>query len=107
MNKLYTVLKKFGDYKKGETFDPTKDGYTGTEEDIATAVEKGFLAELGDGEKTTDKDTDAKPKAKKVKATSVTVNHAGGERVFSQEIHGDNFAELADEFAETNNGTIA
>jgi hypothetical protein len=47
------------------------------------------------------------PAPAKAKATSVTVkyrDHAGvvTERVFSKEVHGDNFAALADEFKATN-----
>lgn len=50
-------------------------------------------------------EADAKANTKKSK-TTVSVQHAGGVREFSKEIHGDDFEDLAEEFAETNKGTI-
>lgn len=90
MEKTYKVLKKFGDLKKGDTFAPVSQNYEGTEADITAAIEAGFIKEV----------------VEKTKKTSVVVTHQGGERTFSQEIHGDDFEDLASEFAETNNGTI-
>lgn len=99
--KKYKVLKRFGDYKKGEEFDPIEDGYDGGQEDIDTAVTDGFLSEIVAGDSATD--TTAKPATT---ATSATVEYPGGTRTFSLEIHGEDFASLAAEFAETNNGTV-
>lgn len=93
MEKTYKVLKRFGDYKRGEIFDPKSDGYEGNDDDIATAITDGFISEI------------TAPSADGV--TKVTVTYNGGERIFSEEIHGDGFLELAKEFAETNEGTIA
>lgn len=48
--------------------------------------------------------------AKKAPATgpdTATVTWNGGSRVYSKEIHGDNFADLAAEFAEKHGGTVA
>lgn len=42
----------------------------------------------------------------KANKTSITVSHQGGERVFSKEIHGEDFEKNAKEFAKTNNGEI-
>lgn len=49
---------------------------------------------------------EAEAKAKKSNKTSVSVQHAGGVREFTKEIHGDDFADVAQEFADTNKGTI-
>jgi hypothetical protein len=47
--------------------------------------------------------------AAKAGTDSVTVTWNGGERVFTRDEHGDDFAELAKEFAESHdrNGTVA
>lgn len=47
--------------------------------------------------------------AKKIKTEgeSVIVKWKGGEREYSREVHGDNFADLAAEFAEKKGGTVA
>ncbi len=42
----------------------------------------------------------AAAKAAKDSATSVTVTHKGGSRVYSKEIHGDDFQALAKQFAD-------
>lgn len=47
-------------------------------------------------------DTDVKP----VEPTSVTVEFRGQTRVFSKEIHGEDFADLAQTFATKHNGTL-
>lgn len=44
---------------------------------------------------------------KKGKVSSITVTWNGGERVYSKEIHGDEFEALAKEFAEKHKGIIA
>ncbi len=46
------------------------------------------------------------PKAKKDK-NSATVTWQGQSRTYTREIHGDNFSELAEEFAEKKGGTVA
>lgn len=97
MDKKYTVLKKFGEYKKGDVFNPIADEYDGTEADIASAIEGKFIAEI-----TTE--TNA-PKSKKV--TSATVTWNGGTREFSLEVHGEDFMSLAESFATKFKGTIA
>lgn len=38
---------------------------------------------------------------------SVTVNYRNGTREYSREVHGDNFQDLAKQFAEKFKGTIA
>ena len=40
-------------------------------------------------------------------ADSVTVTWSGGERVYSKEVHGKDFADLAAEFAEKKGGSVA
>ncbi len=95
MDKTYKVLKKFGEFKKGEVFDPQA-GYEGTEEDIVAAIKEGFIAEI-------DESDDNKPaKGEKVaKRTSVTVSTNHREpREFSLAVHGENFEALAKSFAD-------
>lgn len=96
MDKKYTVLKKFGEYKKGDVFDPIADEYDGTEADIASAIEGKFIAEITD--------TNAQ---KSKKGTSATVTWNGGTREFSLEVHGEDFMSLAESFATKFKGTIA
>lgn len=91
---LYTTLKKYGEFKKGETFDSADVELS--QEDIDEAIENGFIKE-------SDGDTQ---NSKGLKRTVVCVKHNGGVREFSKEIHGDDFADLAKEFATTNNGEI-
>lgn len=43
----------------------------------------------------------------KGKKTEVTVTWKGGSRVYSKEVHGDDFADLANEFATKKKGTVA
>ncbi len=43
----------------------------------------------------------------KVQGGALTVLYPGGTRTYSKEVHGDNFADLAKEFAEKKGGTIA
>lgn len=102
MDKTYKVLKKFGDLKKGSIFDP-KDNYDGTEEDIAEAVEAGYIEEVLDG--ANEPGVEA-PKEKKAKKTEVTVTWGQGSRVYSLAVHGENFMDLAESFANKFNGTI-
>lgn len=44
--------------------------------------------------------------AKKIEGDSVVVRSKHGEREFSREVHGDEFAERATEFAQTHDGEI-
>ena len=69
-----------------------------------TAEEKAAAKAAKDAEK-------AAAKAAKDSATEVTVkfrDHKGEEtsRTFSQEVHGEDFAKLADEFKETNKSRL-
>jgi len=50
---------------------------------------------------------EAEKEAAKAVRTSATVTYRGGTRTYSKEVHGENFAELAHEFAEKRGGTIA
>ena len=50
---------------------------------------------------------DAEKAAAKAAKTSVVVSFNGGTREFSQEIHGDDFEAVAQEFAANHNGTVA
>ncbi len=43
----------------------------------------------------------------KPKATEVTVTWRGGSRVYSEKVHGENFVELAKEFATKFDGVVA
>ena len=47
-----------------------------------------------------------KAAAKAAHSDSATVVWQGGERTYSREVHGDNFADLAAEFAAKKGGTI-
>jgi hypothetical protein len=98
MDKKYKVLKKFGDFKKGEIFDPT-DGYEGTEEEIAVAVEEGFIAVIEDKESGDVSQVTFQVRSRDVKGG---IAH----RVFNVEKHGEKFKELVDEFAESNKDLI-
>jgi hypothetical protein len=49
---------------------------------------------------------DAKPK-KAGKRIAVSVTWSGGTREYSKEVHGDNFEDLAQEFATKHGGTVA
>ena len=51
--------------------------------------------------------TPAEKAAAKSAKTSVTVSWNGGKREFSREIHGEKFADLADQFATKFGGTVA
>lgn len=90
MDKEYKVLKKFGELKKGDIFAPTADTYEGTESTIAEAIAGKFIKEI----------------AEESNATAVTVSFQGGTREFSEEIHGEDFMDVAKEFCATHNGTI-
>lgn len=109
MEKKYKVLKRFGDYKRGDEFDPTADGYDGSDEDIALAVTDGFIKEIvEEGVDVGTSTVSVEPAASAgIAATSATVTFINGERTFSKAIHGEDFMDLAKEFAATNNGTIA
>lgn len=43
----------------------------------------------------------------KANRDSVTVTYRGGVRTYTREVHGDDFAKLAKEFAEKCDGTVA
>lgn len=45
-------------------------------------------------------------KKAKVEGESVVVKWRGGEREYSREVHGDNFADLAAEFADKKGGKV-
>ncbi len=47
------------------------------------------------------------PKAAKSNKTEVTVTWRGNSRVYSKAVHGENFLDLAKEFAEKKDGTVA
>ncbi len=49
----------------------------------------------------------AEKEAAKADRNSATVTWNGGVRTYTRELHGDNFAELAEEFAEKKNGSVA
>jgi hypothetical protein len=51
--------------------------------------------------------TEVVEKTAKAVKSEVTVVYRGGTRTYSKEVHGENFAELAQEFAEKKGGTIA
>jgi hypothetical protein len=48
----------------------------------------------------------AEKDAAKAAKSSVSVTWSGGARTYSREIHGDNFNELAKEFAKKHNGQV-
>ena len=50
---------------------------------------------------------DAEKEAAKAAETSATVSWQGNTRVYSQEVHGDDFRALAEEFAAKRGGTVA
>ena len=49
----------------------------------------------------------AEKDALKADRDSVTVTFQGGVRTYTREVHGDDFAKLAKEFAEKRDGTVA
>lgn len=51
--------------------------------------------------------TKLRPVTNSTKKTSVTVTWNNGVREYSKEVHGDDFMDLAKQFAEKFNGTIA
>lgn len=88
----YKVLKKYGDFKKGDLIDITELELSA--EDVQEAIDGGFIALIEE-------------KAKKTKATTATVTWNGGVREFSEKVHGEDFMSLAESFATKFNGTIA
>lgn len=105
MENKYTVLKKFGDFKKGDVFDP-KDGFDGTEDDIADLIESGKLELFDESAK-----TDSKNSSKDVSKVTVTFRNpdvAGkvSERVFTPSEHGEDFEKIADEFHKSNDNVF-
>ncbi len=49
----------------------------------------------------------AEKEAVKVSRSSATVTWRGGVRTYTREVHGENFAELAEEFAGKKGGIVA
>lgn len=92
---IYKVLKKYGEYKKGEEFDSAEVELEIS--DIEQAIEGGFIVEKGE---------ENTPAPKKSNKTVVSVSFYGGIREFSLEIHGEDFMDVANEFIATHNGTI-
>ncbi len=88
--KVLAKLEKFGINQTGGTEDITPLTGKETLEELEAILEKA--------------EESAKPK--KVSKLSVSVEHSGGVREFSKEVHGDDFEDKAKEFAETNKGTI-
>ena len=43
MENKFKVLKKWGDFKKGDIFEPEAEHYQGTQEDIDQLIEDGIL----------------------------------------------------------------
>jgi membrane protein involved in colicin uptake len=77
---------------------------------MATAEEKAAAKAAKDAEKAAAKAAkDAEKAAAKAASNSdsVTVNWAAGSRVYSKELHGEDFADFAAEFAQKKGGTIA
>lgn len=99
MNKKYKVLKKFGDFKKGEIFDATEGEFDGTEEDVLSLIEEGAIEEIVEEE-------EKKEDKKEGKVVAVTVEWRGNVREYSKEIHGEKFMDLAKEFAGKVNGEL-
>ena len=50
---------------------------------------------------------DAEKAAAKAAKGSVVVSWGGGERTFSREVHGEDFADLAQQFVDKHGGTVA
>jgi hypothetical protein len=96
---IFKVLKKYGDYKKGEEFDSAEVELEIT--DIEEAIAGGFIAE-----KEVESGPETVSTSKKVKKEAIAVSFNGGIREFSLAIHGENFMDVASEFATTHNGTI-
>lgn len=97
METKYKVLKAFSGLKKGAIFVPS----TETPEEIATAVEKGFLKLI----------EDAPMKAKDISKVTFLIRNPDTAdktslREFSAEEHGEDFVAVANEFAETNEKVI-
>lgn len=69
------------------------------EEKAAAKAAKEKAAEEAKAAKEAEKAAkEAEKAAAKAAKTSVTVEWNGGARVYSKEVHGENFADLADEF---------
>lgn len=96
---IFKVLKKYGDYKKGENFDSEEADLD--ENDIKEAIADGFIVEEG-AEAPKKEKKEVKKEAKDV----VLVEFHGGIREFTKAIHGEGFMDVAKEFATTHNGII-
>jgi colicin import membrane protein/DNA methyltransferase 1-associated protein 1 len=73
-----------------------------------TAEEKAAAKAAKDAEKAAAKAAkDAEKAAAKAARTSVVVSYPGGTREFSQKVHGDEFENLAEQFAAKFKGTVA
>jgi formaldehyde-activating enzyme involved in methanogenesis len=100
MEQEYKVLKKYGDFKKGDVLTPSE-AFEGSEEEIAKAVQEaidgGFIVEVVPE----DSDDDAK-----VSGDVAVVVWNGNRREYSNEIHGKDFAKLAKMFADKIGGSI-
>lgn len=101
---IYKVLKKFGDFKKGDTF--KLDEVEMTEEEVAELVEAGKIEAMEDADSSDDEDDSDTGSTGTGKVTIVLSNRntrdGQSTRVFDEATHGADFAKVADEFAETN-----
>lgn len=93
----YKVLKKFGDYKKGDVFIPEE---SMAMDDLNLLIEEGKIAIVTEDSK---EDETEKSSGK----TSVIVTWGQGTREYSKAIHGPDFMKLAKQFAEKFDGVIS
>lgn len=118
----YNVLKKFGDFKKGEVLD-TEEGFEGTADDLEAAVEAGKLELIEEEvEGAGDSDTEGAgpvppeepepPKHPKgltkiiFKLRNKNEKSGFSFRTFCEADHGQKFIELADLFEKGNKSKV-
>lgn len=101
----YKVLKKFGDYKKGDVL--VVEGGNFSDDELASGVEAGQLKLIDKGD-TLSPGPAVHKTSKPVVFTLRDRNSAVGkkERVFSEEEHGEGYADLADQFEKANQSEI-
>lgn len=91
----YKVLKKLGDFKKGDILNSEESDFT--EEEIASAVEAGQLKLIEEN----NEGADSKGQVTfHVRNKNVSAGHST--RVFSHAEHGAEYKSLADEFEQSN-----
>lgn len=87
----YKVLKKFGEYKKGDIATFTEM----TVEEVEELIEAGKIALVSEDENDEEEAEEVTTSSK----GAVIVTWNGGSREYSKEVHGKDYKALAEEFA--------